>query len=670
MYWFYVCALTLIGFVVLILLWYYPNEQTTLFVKLVVGLAWFDNLSVLVLVPNDVKNTLYQDGAQTDAASVELLATLWSSMYWISISFTVLILPFVQKYSDSGEFFIQDRSLSAIIRNGSLWITLIIAAVSGFGILAIMGEKITFMEFITWCLAVINAYGQICAILLLGYGMVDIPRKLWQKASFKNRQNFLFQAAGMQIEKTAEAHLELSKEYNSVVRFDGQFSQGDKMRPFMDVIVNMLSRVEGFTPEETEEDEQDINLDTETRHGLAILRRRLRKAIEGYFREREEYLSIVHDYLYLHDTIKNLDRSGMSFVYTNGRKAPVCFGCWIWWWRCRIKPLFHRTLAILTASLSIGIVLAEVSISEYLPNLSGFSQLLHAVKSSDVALLSVSFIILFYILTCTYYTLVRLGRFSFYRLVPKHTAPFSLASNALLIVRFTFPLVFNIFVSVLLPLKKNEKIDVKNTEFWGMIGERISDMPLLGKYFTTYIPILMLPYVILIACNGVNRVMSVLDPKLKYSFKDNWVLDLNSNYAYEGRQAMHQEIENHQKGIEAGLAITDALRRAKIAEVPAIKISSNSANSGRTKPSTWRRNSFTRVPRLSPRMEPGRSTPNTQYSESPFSARARMDPSSTSVQTPLLPNEITPRRSAPDMYESLEGSSSSQGRPNRPRKYF
>ena len=45
-----------------------------------------------------------------------------------------------------------------------------------------------------------------------------------------------------------------------------------------------------------------------------------------------------------------------------------------------------------------------------------------------------------YPLVCTYYALYKLGRFSFYLLVPGHTGSFSLLANASFTCRFAPPL--------------------------------------------------------------------------------------------------------------------------------------------------------------------------------------------------------------------------------------
>lgn len=50
-----------------------------------------------------------------------------------------------------------------------------------------------------WVMAISNAYGLVGALFLLGFGLVDIPRKLWFKADIRRRELFMFQQAGIQV---------------------------------------------------------------------------------------------------------------------------------------------------------------------------------------------------------------------------------------------------------------------------------------------------------------------------------------------------------------------------------------------------------------------------------------------------------------------------------------
>eukprot|EP00210_Caulerpa_lentillifera_P005215 g4982.t1 len=563
MYVFYFLGLFVVGLVVFFLLRYYPNRQTTLFVKFLVGLAWFASLSIVISVPTDVQRALDRKEGHnvTLSSSDNVLRDYWKVAFWSTLLFSIMVMPFTQQYSNSGGFYFRDRCEYSLRRNLKILLAVLVVLVSGLALLFIIERELAFSKFVGWLMAALNAYGMLGAICLLGFGLVDIPRQLWFSANLPRRMQVLYESAGLQLEKTADAHLELSKQINSVRLFDGQYTRTDAMRPYMDIIVGMIDRVPGFEPQETEENQGDYKIEGDSHQGLAVLRQRLRTAIEGYDRERERYLSLIKEYLNLHDTVENTNRFGLPFQYSDGRETGVFLGHLLWLWRCRIKQLAKRFLAIITGLLSVVIVVAEVTIPEYLPNMSLFGQLLQKLSKKEVPVLICTFLMLLYVMTCSYYTLFRMGRFSFYLLVPQHTAPFSLASNALLMCRFACPLCFNFLTAVALPIKDNHDASAKGTQFWRAVGHRISETPVLGKYFTTYLPMLMLPYVLLIAFNAINKVMAVLDPKKRFSFQEDWKLLNDDNHSSTGKAMLNLELEHYQRGWDLGLTITEGLRR-------------------------------------------------------------------------------------------------------------
>ncbi len=78
-------------------------------------------------------------------------------------------------------------------------------------------------------------------------------------------------------------------------------------------------------------------------------------------------------------------------------------------------------MAVLAAGVSLAVLVAEATISPALPNLSIFSRALHLTAGSEFATELLCFVFLAYPCAAAYYALYRLGRFSFYLLVPHHT---------------------------------------------------------------------------------------------------------------------------------------------------------------------------------------------------------------------------------------------------------
>jgi hypothetical protein len=257
---------------------------------------------------------------------------------------------------------------------------------------------------------------------------------------------------------------------------------------------------------------------------------------------------------------------------------------------------------------------------------------------------------------CAYYAIFRLGRFSFYLLVPRHTSSFSLLANAMLMCRFAPPLAFNYMAGLALPPSKSyspgrdvtETVpfpppdclgalcctrmcpsasqDVTETVpaaffhcmrhsaackekplhniwqcsryahtcrpqpctqvssaahwqrsqsmhtpaspatgtqpehmgpcaqvFYQEFGVLMMRQPLIGWDFTTYLPVALVPYMLLLAFNVFNRLAQLCMPaRSSMEFEDDFAVD---GMAARGTALLQRELENHNAGQPLGLTI-------------------------------------------------------------------------------------------------------------------
>ncbi|KAK8264122.1 hypothetical protein V6Z11_D12G086300 [Gossypium hirsutum] len=106
-----------------------------------------------------------------------------------------------------------------------------------------------------------------------------------------------------------------------------QMSKRDPLRPYMDVIDNMLAQMFredlSFKPQGGLLGENDMDYDSDEK-SMATLRRHLRLAREEYYWYKSEYMTYVIEALQLEDTVKNYERrnsTGWKYVssFTSGR---------------------------------------------------------------------------------------------------------------------------------------------------------------------------------------------------------------------------------------------------------------------------------------------------------------------------------------------------------------
>ncbi|CAD7701732.1 unnamed protein product [Ostreobium quekettii] len=548
---FYIFSLGVVAAASGYLTWKYPNAQTGPIVKLNAFLAWLASLSMLVLAPADILVALHeQEGRE------EPLAVLWQIAYWYAFVAMVLLLPFLQGYGESGDFLLADRILYSLRDNGKFYGILGFLGLLGVVLLALLGQ-LEPSNLLGWLMGVSNAYGLIGAIFLMGYGLVEVPRKLWQKADVKGRALLLHHNAGVQVEKAGAAHKQLGKMLGIVARVSELFGRRDRLRPYMDEIERMTDRVGDVAPEEIDLENEDVDLDYFTRQDLGELRRQLRMAIEGFDREKERYLQVVRDYFRVHDVLQNIDKVGSPFVSNTGGSKQGMLGQLEWWWRCRLQGWTMRLLAIVLCLVSLSVVVAEVGISDHMPNLSLLATMLRGMKDSKFMVLTVSFLAFLYVCMCTYFTLFKLGQFSFYLLVPRHTSPYSLLTNALFMARFSFPLAYNFLAAIAMPTgKSSTEPDLETTEFYRVLGSKMADAPVIGLQFTTYMPLVIVPYIVLVYFRVFNRVAAFFDRTKRFSFDEDW----DSSYTSMGQSMLRQELENAEMNLPLGLTISQGLQ--------------------------------------------------------------------------------------------------------------
>ena len=81
-----------------------------------------------------------------------------------------------------------------------------------------------------------------------------------------------------------------------------------------------------------------------------------------------------------------------------------------------------RALAVLLGLYSLAVIVAEATITPALPNMSVFSQALRRVAHNTIACEMLCFLFLIYPCCAAYFAIYKLGRWSFYLLVPRCTA--------------------------------------------------------------------------------------------------------------------------------------------------------------------------------------------------------------------------------------------------------
>lgn len=527
----------IIGGVTFLLLRRMPVKGTSLAVKLDVAVAWVAALSILLLVPLDIADTFSAanegegsngtaplnatsssasavfadpilphasvwDPVREATATQRVLSVCWEVVYWYCFVAMMTILPFHQEFADSGAFTRWERTKWSL-RQNALFL-LFAGSCGAFGILVLLAShRLTVDSLLGFAIAASNAFGLCLVLLLLGYGLVDLPRKIWRLAAAgtDEKEHHFHVMIGQQAGRAKTAHRECCHKIAVVREVGKYFGPRDPLREYMDKVEaaicpslesDLFTNAEMVPNTQTfagagcgynfNLEKEDLEFEYADVHSLGLLRRDVRKAQEGYGREQYRYLELVKQafasvykvHVAKGDRHSDYDLAGggdESYLLqgepagpsgaasvARGRAAAA-------WRRARsqyakhLHPTVLRAFALILYFLSACIVFAQLTIYEGLPLwLKAISplKLFIGLMEPNLMLIQVTCLALLgYILASCWFSMFKLKVFSIYVMIPGHTPSNSMLMNAMLLCRLAPPIAFN-FMMICEPRKERE----------------------------------------------------------------------------------------------------------------------------------------------------------------------------------------------------------------------
>lgn len=513
---FYLISLPLTLGMVILTLRYFAGPDVPRYVFLTVGYTWFCSLSIIVLVPADIWTTIVE--SQNGGISF-----FWSWSYWSTFLLTWAVAPLIQGFEDAGDFTVTERLKTSIHVN--LVFYLIVGSIGLFGlILLIIMHKNWSGGVVGLAMACSNTFGLVTGAFLLGFGLSEIPKSIWRNADWTSRQKVLSHKIAKMAVKLDEAHQEFSNAIVVAQATSKQMSKRDTLRPYMDVIDNMLTQMfredPSFKPQGGRLGENDMDYDTDEK-SMAALRRQLRIAREEYYRYKSEYISYILKALELEDTIKNYERrhaTGWRYIsclrsVRTGRIGSALDTLELIW-RCILRKQFDKLLSILLGCMSVAILLAEATLLPRGVDLSLFSILIKSAGRQEVLVQAFAFVPLMYMCICTYFSLFKIGMLMFYSLTPRQTSSVNLLMICSMVARYAPPVSYN-FLNLISLDPNNTKITI----FEKRMGKIDKAVPFFGSGFNKIYPLIMVVYTILVASNFFDRVISFFGNWKRFRFQ-------------------------------------------------------------------------------------------------------------------------------------------------------
>jgi len=181
-------ALLAIAGVIFMLKVYASWKTVPWYAYIVTAVGWFMAATPIFLAPADIyqvaANLTGEEGADIDLL---VLKYIWKVDYWIMFFLTWVFCPFLQDFVDSGGFTFWQKFRAALIINGIFYGSALLGVV-GIVIYLAVAQNFGKDEFLGLAASLGNSVGLCLLILLLGFGLVDIPRRFWRLANLEMTQ--------------------------------------------------------------------------------------------------------------------------------------------------------------------------------------------------------------------------------------------------------------------------------------------------------------------------------------------------------------------------------------------------------------------------------------------------------------------------------------------------
>lgn len=485
-----------------------------------------------------------------------ILPVFWRVVYWTSQFLTWLLLPFMQSYARSGAFSKVGKIKTALIENAIYYGTYLLIFISLLIYVAAHPQwQLSWRELQTIGITAANTWGLFLLVLLLGYGLVEIPRSYWLSSSHDYLlAKTYFKVAKMATEK-AEAEENLADVMEDVASVHGSVRYNHCLRKFVDTILTKCPAEYREEMERNMENPGGGQTGLPTKKGLVNLHKKVISAVQRQGQTQVRWAILLDEAFYLEDVSKSQSSPVRQFIHS----FPTAHHhSWIqrfiysptveWYWECVFRKGFYKLLAVLLCLLSAAVVWSECTFFSIHPVLSLFAVFVQAAEKhySYICIEMVCFVSILFLCVCVYSTVFRIRVFNYYYLVPHHqTDAYSLQFSGMLFCRLTPPLCLN-FLGLIHMDSAISHQDKLQTSYTSIMGS-MRVLSFISDGFYIYYPMLVLLLCFATFYSLGSRCLNLLG--VHQFITDD---DLTSDLVDEGRELIRRERRKRQKAEDGG----------------------------------------------------------------------------------------------------------------------
>ncbi|XP_063066309.1 G-protein coupled receptor-associated protein LMBRD2B [Engraulis encrasicolus] len=487
-----------------------------------------------------------------------IMPVFWRVVYWTSQCLTWLLLPFMQSYARSGGFSITSKIKTALIENAIYYGTYLLIFGSLLIYVAVHPQwHLSWYELQTIGITAANTWGLFLLVLLMGYGLVEIPRGYWEASRHGHQLiKTYFKLAKLMTEK-ADSEENLEDVMEEVRKVSESIKYNHPLRKYIDTVLRKCpveyQEKMGRNMDDYE-DFDDRQNTYPTEKSLAKLHKQVIYAVQRHNRTRVQWHVQLEEAFHLEDVAKNESSSAREFVHSfASAEPPGWFQRYFytpaveWYWECLLKQWFYRVLAVVLSLFSVAVVWSECTFFSTRPVLSLFAVLIQlAQKDYNYLYIEMAcFITIFFLCTTVYSTVFRIRVFNYYYLAPHHqTDAYSLQFSGMLFCRLTPPLCLNFLGLIHMDSAISHK-DREQTAYTSIMGS-MKVLSIIANGFYIYYPMLIVILCIATYFSLGTRCLNLLG--FQQFMGDN---ELTSDLIDEGKELLKRERRKRQR-IEDG----------------------------------------------------------------------------------------------------------------------
>ncbi|CAJ0945847.1 unnamed protein product, partial [Mesorhabditis belari] len=508
-----VCALT-----IYLLGKYGSYKRQRVSVTVAVFIAWYFSLIIVFVLPLDVSMTLYNkcltqkafDNSTPTNGSLECeepgglvpndtLLYMWRIVYWTAQVLCWLALPLMQSYVTAGEFTVGGRIKASLWSNAMYYIAYFIIFVIFIAYAAMKGLSLNRESLIVIIVSASNTWGLLLLVVLLGHGLVDLPRQLWHTAATEYRLNKTFFDIDKLSTDKHDAEDSLKDVYREARTVLNLLKNEHSLRGKAQTIVSRFPEevIRELFPNRSGADfecmgEVDRVSATDERY-LVRLHTKAIDAVHLYQRTAAHWRSTMDRALWLEE-VRQAEQTGAlnlpggpSLIPDPLRKL----------WHTKARKPFTQVLSILLMAMTILILLSECTFFITSRTLSPSALIIQTAANGFhykyTQLFSI--VIVAYLCACAYFTIFRLKIYSYYHLDHHgNTDENSLLFSGMLLCRLTPPICLNFLGMIHLDShvtqQKNFGVETQFTKLMG----HLDLLPVVAKGINIYLPMAIIVF--------------------------------------------------------------------------------------------------------------------------------------------------------------------------------